>query len=658
MKKYVALLFFVIASLLLMPSNLLGKGDGNIPLKNWEKFYQKQVNYHRLIVEIDQQLGTEEKKQLLNGIKEIKGNAHVHIPYTPYTIVRLNSIGKGAYKDAIAALNREVAVLAVTPFLLAENGHQRGVLPQVHVKLKQAKDLALLEQLAAEINLVKITPQRYLKQVYQLQVNKHTLYNALDLAISLAQCGLFEYAEPNYLLHPVLCSANDPLYDKQWSLENLGTVEQGSGVIGADINIADAWFYTKGSPNIKVAVIDSGVDTNHVEFAGRLLPGFDALDDQMGGYPFFSPPEDAHGTACAGIIGAAADNEIGLAGIAPECQLIPIRVYHFLDTLELPGIGQIPYSTSEWMANCFSWAWQEADADVLSNSWGLPGTLLGILPGGTAMANEAMIEAAANGRGGKGLPMLFSSGNDGGTPIWPSYKDYCIAVNATSMCDERKYPNSCDGEDWEGNWGTGLMVSAPGVSVPATDILATNGYNASDYTLSFNGTSAACPHAAAIVALMYAVNPDLSLEQVRSILGSSSDKVGGYNYDSIGVYGPWSAELGYGRVNAGNAVTQALITTGVDNNPNFTNNDLQVYPNPISQEQTLTVRYYLAAASKVTITLYNLKGSAIYNYQSEIKQAPGWQMQQLINKEILPAGTYILQVGSANKRNTQKVICL
>ena len=90
------------------------------------------------------------------------------------------------------------------------------------------------------------------------------------------------------------------------------------------------------------------------------------------------------------------------------------------------------------------------------------------------------------------MPWFFSSGNDGVTdtiPLWPARIDITVAVNATSMCDERKSPSSCDGENWAGNWGPGVDVSAPGVRIPAPDMLGTNGFHQTDYYNSFNGTA-------------------------------------------------------------------------------------------------------------------------------------------------------------------------
>src|SRR5690606_27141094 len=119
---------------------------------------------------------------------------------------------------------------------------------------------------------------------------------------------------------------------------------------------------------------------------------------------------------------------------------------------------------------------------------GVPDFLLAFFPGGHLMVDETIDAATSQGRDGKGLSMLFSSGNDGVTdsiPIWPARYANTVAVNATSMCDERKSPSSCDGENWAGNWGHHLDCGAPGVRIPTTDMLGSNGYNSTSYYNSF-----------------------------------------------------------------------------------------------------------------------------------------------------------------------------
>lgn len=157
--------------------------------------------------------------------------------------------------------------------------------------------------------------------------------------------------------------------------------------------------------------------------------------------------------------------------------------------------------------------------------------------------------------------MLFSSGNDANNfSIWPASLKETISVGASTMCDELKSPSDCSPEGWWGsNYGANLDVTAPGVKVLSTDMSGALGYNGfvdNDYSM-FNGTSAACPNAAGVMALILSVNPALSDYDARAILAITADKTGGYDYDVADEFGMRSTEMGYGRVNAYEAVFYA-----------------------------------------------------------------------------------------------------
>jgi len=148
-----------------------------------------------------------------------------------------------------------------------------------------------------------------------------------------------------------------------------------------------------------------------------------------------------------------------------------------------------------------------------------------------------------------------------------------------SPCGQRKSPTSCDGETWWGsNFGAQLDISAPGVLIPTTDRQGANGYNtatgvAGDYTQNFNGTSSACPHVAAVAALILSQNPNLTQLQVANIIESTAQKVGGYNYQTTAgrTNGTWHNEVGYGLIDAFAAVQAACPTTNFVNQTVMTN---------------------------------------------------------------------------------------
>jgi len=422
------------------------------------------------------------------------------------------------------------------------------------VKLKTENDLPLATLQAAKIGIEVVGANRFNADIIELQTTKFGI-DAMEAVKLLKASGLFAIVSPN-VMHTVSdCAVNDPRYNKQWHLKNEGTGIQGNGIIGADINVEAAWELTTGSSNVKIAILDSGVDTLHPELLGKLRPGFDAFGAGTNGYPIPTYPSDGHGTACAGIAAANTNNAEGIAGVCQNCQVIPIRIFEYVDIL---GSVQ-PWSETQVFIDGMSWMWQEGDADVSSNSWGVPDNLLVVFPGADTLVNAIIDNALDQGRGGLGIPMLFSSGNDGISdtiPIWPARYEGTIAVGATSMCDEHKTQSSCDGESWwAGNWGEGLDVSAPGVRIATIDMLGANGFNNTEYYDNFNGTSAACPNAAGVMALMLSHTPTLPEWLARKVLSTTSDKVGGYDYSTWKSAGAWSEELGYGRINAYNAVS-------------------------------------------------------------------------------------------------------
>ena len=122
---------------------------------------------------------------------------------------------------------------------------------------------------------------------------------------------------------------------------------------------------------------------------------------------------------------------------------------------------------------------------------------------------------------------------------------------------------------WGASWGPDLDVVAPCLEIPTTDRLGGAGYDASDYTLFFNGTSAATPHVAGLAGLIISLNPALDNASVRSVIESTCDKISPalYAYANVGTKpsGTWNAEVGYGRVNAERALLAACaLAHGTD----------------------------------------------------------------------------------------------
>lgn len=378
---------------------------------------------------------------------------------------------------------------------------------------------------------------------------------------------------------------DDPLYSYQWYLENTGSSIQYNGLAGADIDIINAWSISKGD-SIVVAVMDSGIDTLHPEFAGRLLSGFDAFaTDSINthGYPFLDYEQNAHGTACAGIIGAEQDNNMGISGVAPLVQLVPVRIFFYINL----NNQIVPFTNMNALLTGTAYSWNTMGVDVISCSAGLSPEYINLLTIDTTLCNEELRLAYTDGRDGKGSVLLFSAGNDNVNEVlWPANIAETIAVGASDMCDTRKRPNDCSGENWWGSsYGETLDLIAPGVKIATCDISGNDGYSSGDYAMTFNGTSAACPVAAGVTALLLSENPALTSSEVRHLLKFTCEKVSSYAYDSVNLHGTWNEEVGHGRINAHLALLDAF-NASVHLNEEIPH--LTLFPNPASDKIHLT----------------------------------------------------------------------
>lgn len=384
-------------------------------------------------------------------------------------------------------------------------------------------------------------------KAYFVQAAEGTGLGVFDIAEKLLQEPEVEYCHPELVQE----RRHKGIHPMQWHLAE--TSIRGNK-IRAHVDVETAWKTTKGK-GITIAIIDDGVDIAHPEFAGKVVHPYDATLNTSDPRP--KRNDEKHGTACAGMAcGSGLDK--GASGTAPEAQLMPIRLNS--------GLG----SMSE--ANAFAWA-ADHGADVISCSWGpVDGDWWDLndpahqqyvpLPDSTRMAIEY---ALRKGRNGKGSVVLFAAGNGNESVDKDGYASH-PGVIAVAACNDNS--KRCVYSDY----GDAVWISFPSSDfghrefshpspqtegVRTTDRLGAYGYSAGgDYTNSFGGTSAACPGAAGVVALMLAANPNLTQKQVKNILKEATDQIDKDNgdYDNAG----HSPLYGYGRVDAGKAIKAAV----------------------------------------------------------------------------------------------------
>jgi len=455
-------------------------------------------------------------------------------------------------------------MLYVSPFFTSPSGDLAGLSHLFYVRLHKEQDLIQLEEFA-QLHEVEILGNNYFMPLwYTLACTKRSPGNAMEMANLFYESGKFCASEPDLMVSDLPFCVNDEYFSNQWNLNNTG---QYDGTNGFDIRFCEVRGLTSGCSNIVVAVVDQGIELDHPDLTNMYPFSYDTESNTQP-----SQVLGPHGTACAGIIGASANNDLGVAGIASECQLMSVSnsLQGTLNSRQRRGDG-------------INWAWHNG-ADVISNSWGssVPNEII----------SEAIDSALTEGRNGLGCVIVFSSGNNNIDVSYPAnYNPDIIAVGAMNQCGERKSPSSCDGEAWYrleyndylggSNYGSELDIVAPGVLIATTDRQGNEGYNPNvpihtlnggdkitadfidqDFTVWFNGTSAATPHVAAVAALVLSVNPTLTQDQVRNIIESTTQKVRTdiYTYSTTPgrTNGTWNNQMGYGLLNAYEAVMAAI----------------------------------------------------------------------------------------------------
>ncbi len=475
-----------------------------------------------------------------------------------------------------------------------------------------------LDRLNQEIGLAEI---RILNKKYGRDMFSFSFSEAQDInriVDKYEELGLFKFVEPNYLGQAGGYSfrPNDDFYDRQWGLYNDGSFALYNSTFDADAQIEEAWDITKGSSDIVIAVLDSGIKFDHPEFSGRIWNNSDETTssndaDNNGyggdtrGYDFANidndPTDDqGHGTNVTGILGAKSNNSEGYAGVDWNAKIMPLKI------LDSDNSG------------FYSW-WIEAIYYATDNG----AHVLNMSVGGSGFS--AGMQTAIDYANENGVTVVACMMNENNSvKYYPAAYDGTIAIGSTNPDDTRSdaFPwNNSKGS----NYGDHIDLSAPG-----NYIYGLSSSSNSNYNTYWSGTSQATPHVVGVVGLLLSLNPDLSPDEIRNILRESADdEVGRSNEDLPG----WDKYHGAGRLNALSAVSSVIGSNTKE--ASLLNFKLI---NSVALRGT-PIRIQFENSEFKTLSVLSISGQLVKKVKINSEEA-------FISTDELSSGSYLLKVSS------------
>lgn len=356
---------------------------------------------------------------------------------------------------------------------------------------------------------------------------------------SLVRESKLLYAEQNHKLQSSqltvsqIVTPNDPFFtlddkneDRQWYLSK--------------IKLPDAWAYGKGSADVRVAIVDTGIHASHLDLNdGRIVEGYDTTTSKA--IPAYSNSDDnGHGTAVAGVIGAIPNNAKGIAGINWNISIVPVKA------LLADGTGTI---TS--VAQAIVWA-ADHDVDIINLSLGGPGF------GNDQTLNNSIIYAY-----GKGSLIVSAAGNDladqginlDTNPVYPICSDggsnMVIGVAASDVNDRKasfsNFSINC------------VDIVAPGKKILTTAFIPSD--PADNILIYGSGTSLATPVVSGVAALIKANNPTMTNTEIKNIILRTADNIDALNQNNC-LGSSCNGFLGKGRINALSSLSPQPLLDG------------------------------------------------------------------------------------------------
>ncbi len=356
--------------------------------------------------------------------------------YIPY--LRLNALT--TFETGIKGLdnvNRNLRVRSMRPLLEPDSGN-RGV----------RHGFGNLER----VFVIKLPPGSDLEEAIRV----------------FSEQDFVEYAEPNHVYQALDYYPNDPYWSYQWALPK--------------IEAPKAWELSRGSPSVIIAILDTGVDYNHPDLKAKVLTGIDK--------DFVNNDDDAmddhgHGTHVAGIAAAATNNSKGVAGVCPECKILPVKV-----------LNSVGGGTDDILVEGIRYA-VERGARVINLSLGGENCSLTLANAINAAFDQGVLIVAASGNNGSKTSMAY-----------PARSPRVVSVGAVDQNDVETTFSQRDET---------LDLLAPGDNILSTRI---DGNYA-----SMSGTSMAAPHVAGVAGLLWSRNPNWKNTEVWWALRYTTDPV-------------------------------------------------------------------------------------------------------------------------------------
>ncbi|ADG83165.1 S8 family serine peptidase [Thermincola potens] len=445
------------------------------------------------------------------------------------------------------------------------------------------------------------------------------------LVKKLKTSPLVQNVQPNYIYKP-FALPRDPMYFRQWALKK--------------INAEQGWNITQGRKSVIIAVLDTGVDVNHPDLRNKLVPGTNTVNPLKS-----NRDDDGHGTHVAGIAAAVSNNGIGIAGVAGNCKIMPVKVFDYWGGSDIS------------VADGIIWA-ADHGANVINMSFG-------------TMANSTMLNEAIEYARKKGVIMVAAAGNWANQYIsYPAALSQVIAVSATDKNDKLADFSS---------YGPEIDVCAPGEKIFST---YWDPHKGSTYG-ELSGTSMAAPQVAGLAALLISAKPWLTPDEVRQIIESSAKDLGEPG---------WDPQYGHGRIDIFKALTTSFDKIDVANNRQEDAQDIKS-GRPVTQKldygadedwyrisvpDRASLQFELQPAGKVTpaIEIYSEQGEMLnaFNSMEEAGDADAgfdaWGLFPKPDSNVkvgeavygiigdLPAGDYFFRVFGNHNRWSQELYTL